>query len=840
MPLCLPYGVLFCLLDKLSYIYVRFQRSYLFAPEPSEHAWHDDIFTQYAKNESLRQQRMQLIEPAQWIEAQTDSSGHAVLATQSSIDDVVEYMPGFDPKVLNPPSVPLSDDTGRYQSALLAREATRYPLSIRQATPSSASTELLKLMKNVGDTGKDKSHPPMLLALWDGIGAVHELNGFRNDAASMLSIYVNERAAQIDALQSIDEAEVIVRNGAVTSKSRMRSALQAGWEALKANPYAGDGVVTITPLQSPEEQAAADHRIEAAGDISPAEARRIGDEAWPSYYKKLNATKLGNFRSSFEQLQKDIEQLQAKRAADVDAWLKAPVLLATLHDYSENDIGDGLAFDGVVAEAITGLPSEANGEKIVEKLVNQTDPTQPTSLVWRAYAYNQREPKAEIKELLAQATTYQPTVREQLFEIAESIGKKLEKLKAFPELCEKIGEVDDHTNPVSATEAALKKYHTDRLVVTTGNALFKWTGIGQIGGGTGEYLIRAVLMMRVGISKDDTVKIVKEAVKAEPALRDAFERGYLALRQAGVPARDAFARAMRDLAADERGKVMRAHWDAVKLTHEGEEAAAGIRIAGVLAIIEVFCFGAALLKPDKSSEEYALLVASGLSATSACLTASTKAMTAMAEHAAQTLANLKAITGYLGGVSALIGAVVDAGKVSDNFKNRKYSLGVVYVFKVALGLGTVSANLLTALSSSAPLIARVGGGKVAWLGKVGAGIEGATARSEALAAGKAVDVAVTRAMNAAAEEAGIVIGERAGLLFLGRIVLFLSGWEIAIVITVIQLLVAWWEDDDLQSWLEKCAFGKSPNSPPWSAGKQHEGFEKALKAVGLQAEGAKE
>ncbi len=255
----------------------------------SEHAWHDDIFTQYAKNESLRQQRMQLIEPAQWIEAQTDSSGHAVLATQSSIDDVVEYMPGFDPKVLNPPSVPLSDDTGRYQSALLAREATRYPLSIRQATPSSASTELLKLMKNVGDTGKDKSHPPMLLALWDGIGAVHELNGFRNDAASMLSIYVNERAAQIDALQSIDEAEVIVRNGAVASKSRMRSALQAGWEALKANPYAGDGVVPITPLQSPEEQAAADHRIEAAGDISPAEARRIGDEAW-QLSLKLRAT----------------------------------------------------------------------------------------------------------------------------------------------------------------------------------------------------------------------------------------------------------------------------------------------------------------------------------------------------------------------------------------------------------------------------------------------------------------------------------------------------------------------------------------------------------------------
>jgi hypothetical protein len=184
--------------------------------------------------------------------------------------------------------------------------------------------------------------------------------------------------------------------------------------------------------------------------------------------------------------------------------------------------------------------------------------------------------------------------------------------------------------------------------------------------------------------------------------------------------------------------------------------------------------------------------------------------------------------------------VVDAEKMADNVKDRKYVNVVLYAIKALLGFATTTANILTAMSSSAPLIARVAGGRVAWLGKVGAGIEGAAARVEALAAGKAVDVAVTTAMNAAAEEAGVVISERAALLLLGRAVLYLSGWEVAIVITVIQLLIAYWEDDDLQSWVAKCAFGKSPNSPPWSAGKQHEGFEKALKAVGLQAEGAKE
>src|SRR5947209_14288275 len=35
---------------------------------------------------------------------------------------------------------------------------------------------------------------------------------------------------------------VAVRNGAVSSKSRWRSSLQAAWESLKNNPYAGDGV----------------------------------------------------------------------------------------------------------------------------------------------------------------------------------------------------------------------------------------------------------------------------------------------------------------------------------------------------------------------------------------------------------------------------------------------------------------------------------------------------------------------------------------------------------------------------------------------------------------------
>ncbi|CAD9224025.1 hypothetical protein BCEN4_370150 [Burkholderia cenocepacia] len=61
-------------------------------------------------------------------------------------------------------------------------------------------------------------------------------------------------------------------------------------------------------------------------------------------------------------------------------------------------------------------------------------------------------------------------------------------------------------------------------------------------------------------------------------------------------------------------------------------------------------------------------------------------------------------------------------------------------------------------------------------------------------------------------------GEREDLMLLGRAVLFLSGWEVAVVTTAIQVLIWYFCDNDLQTWFEKCYFGRSQNSPLWPAG----------------------
>jgi hypothetical protein len=148
----------------------------------------------------------------------------------------------------------------------------------------------------------------------------------------------------------------------------------------------------------------------------------------------------------------------------------------------------------------------------------------------------------------------------------------------------------------------------------------------------------------------------------------------------------------------------------------------------------------------------------------------------------------------------------------------------LYGVKSLAGLGATGANLVVAVTSSGPLIQRLAGrkGYVVFLEKVATGISDATARQAAIAAGEVVVE---------------VVGERAAMLAFGRAVLFLAGWEVMIVVTLVQVLIWYFSDDDLQTWFENCAFGAAPkSSPPWTAQQQNDAFAKALEAVGLSTQ----
>jgi hypothetical protein len=108
-----------------------------------------------------------------------------------------------------------------------------------------------------------------------------------------------------------------------------------------------------------------------------------------------------------------------------------------------------------------------------------------------------------------------------------------------------------------------------------------------------------------------------------------------------------------------------------------------------------------------------------------------------------------------------------------------------------------------------------------FLEKVATGLSDAAARQAAIAAG---EVAVE------------LVGQRAAMLTFGRAVLFLAGWEVMIAVTLIQGLIWYFSDDDLQTWFEKCAFGTAPPKPVWTEKQQNDAFAKALEDVGLSTQ----
>jgi hypothetical protein len=409
---------------------------------------------------------MQFIKPSEWIASGKDGNGHALVATEHAIDDVIEYMPGFDPKLLALPEgkQPFSDEKGSYKDDWLKREVTRYPTFIRQASPTSASQVLVKLMKQIGvkdagSGGSDSHHPPMMLALWDGIGNVHELNGFRGDPVSWLDLYVaKERPMQVGALQDIDAAHAIVQSrtdqdltnqetvmhqATALGRPEAQSALAAqrarelanatptrvaqinayyddmSWMAANDTPVlfqsrlisfgqstsAGTASSSIPYTGTYRDRIMNDARayVQAEPAIRERKLAQMRSYNWSKYEVRLKRRDVENFRKAYKALQSAVFELQEARSSDVGKWLHAKLFLDTLEDYQSTELHDAVAFEIVITDGLAGIGSTPKGKAILDALVTQWDPLQPGSLIWRVFAMNQKDARQELGQLLKTA-----------------------------------------------------------------------------------------------------------------------------------------------------------------------------------------------------------------------------------------------------------------------------------------------------------------------------------------------------------------------------------------------------------------------------------------------------
>lgn len=819
----------------------------------SEYPWSKGAFDRYTTDAKVRSERMQVIMPATWIGTgngmfgmKKGEHGHATVATQAAIDLIVEYQPGLKSSLLAPPAQPIATDgLGRAtDNTIWEQEATRYPLHIRQTSPSgSASEKLVKLMTEIGKTESGKPHQPMLLALWDGIGISHELAGFHNDPAGVLMRFASEQRLRVDAVQSIEAAEAAVRSGAALAESTWRAGLMSG---TLAGP---DGMA----LMLPSTQAA----IEQAGQLTPAEKQAAGDKAWRKYVSNLKGGKWPNdFSSWFDSTTAYCEALQKKRVPDCDAWLSADTFRHALNDYHPDDAGDGLAFHGVMDGALTGLSATDSGLAIVERLVRHTDPTDDHSYFWRAFSYNQTDVRQDIKAFLARVNTLksESTVDQAVswYEARQAaIATDLGYLKSLVKFYEKIEEVFKHERAGSATERPLKTLQLDRFTIWAGRAFVNV--FGAISESVGGALIKGALMVRGGIALDDAKRIVVKLAAWEGSMTSLMKEKTSQLRaqNPGLSALQLRAKAYEAMANDERGALVRRLYADAKVTSNAtrDKASASVKLSGALLIIELMNYFLLWTKPNKTADDELAIASGTLSLVGAGLNVPSKWLGSFAKSAASsTLANLKVASSVLGGMSSFVSLWTDAHKGYSGAKSGNIKQVFFYAFKAMLDFGSGAVAVLTAVSSSAPMLiryAKLSPGKVRFLGKLSASMAGAQARLEGKAAGLAGEKLTEYVSRAAFKAVGTFGGETVAagiatevsaggwLLISGRVILVATGWEVALLLTVVTLVYNYFTPNELETWLSTCPFGSSPDGA-LTLEKQQAAFQEALAATGLQ------
>ncbi|AFQ48535.1 hypothetical protein [Burkholderia cepacia] len=110
-----------------------------------------------------------------------------------------------------------------------------------------------------------------------------------------------------------------------------------------------------------------------------------------------------------------------------------------------------------------------------------------------------------------------------------------------------------------------------------------------------------------------TVKLIKASMAAEPAMRLALLMGYRALRQQCVPPPQAYVRSLQAVGLDKRVKSLTDMWEEFSKSQKGASTQLNARLVSTLVVIEMLNFGCLLAKVDKSNDDCALLVASGVS-----------------------------------------------------------------------------------------------------------------------------------------------------------------------------------------------------------------------------------
>ncbi|WP_254057333.1 T6SS effector BTH_I2691 family protein [Stenotrophomonas sp. ZAC14A_NAIMI4_1] len=757
----------------------------------SQHPWTPATLDRYGSDPVLRAERMQSIEPARWIRSARAEGDQAPLKDAAGLASIMEYRL-LDSPSGDPPDLPhisalpaASTLDGALNVARLRKHGTRYPWSRRDYPrnsgigPLEQRFKLLQQHSSNGRIGSDRhEYPPMLLGLWDAVGAVHELSGYCNDLAACIGQFKRERELEVSAVDQIEQiSKLLELNGAVMAGNYAAQTVREEERQLRlGNPSipSWDPRVKISEEEKRK-------REQAYKDMFLPLYLQDAQEAWKNkYWPLIDEPRFTAFKKNMDAMAQMVLDRLGPEMAVLVAWLRHDLFLATLEDFDGQSPAQGVWFEEVITDAIAALGMHEIGRAFLTESANDTKVTGRGSLLWRAIAKNQEEARKELEQTLSAAQVGSDTILEVGGASWAAFVAGTAHLKSFLTLYRKLEVAQKEAAPSTASARILRDSGVDRFVTTAGAYLLNRFPMKGIQDTVGNAMVRVVLLTRALMERDEAISLVAEELSSGQQGKRYFLERIQFYRKKGSALPMQFA--LRDLELHHGALAMRKRWQAA-----AESSRNVVGLNSLTGVLEMVNFIHLATKVDKDTRDYATLLASGMSLVAVYTSVHETVAKEFFGAGSVSAIRMKAAGSVLAGAGSFIGAAYSFADATVALERKSYATYVLLNIRGATGGAVGSAQFLTALAYSAPVIERTFGRN-----SLSLGLRGLSAGLEAAAAVDGAEVVASQAMK------------RVGVW-----VLRLSGWQVGLALLAAEVLIWALSPNDLEKWARSSAFGRS-------------------------------
>ncbi|UNE64749.1 hypothetical protein MML47_14100 [Xanthomonas oryzae] len=742
---------------------------------------------------------MQAITPKQWIGAPQAKGDTVPLSSADALKAVLEYR-GFAGEISEPAQLPhdrkpaaISTSSGGYKADVLHANSTRYPWALRTHSMSGASAEqalqqryarMCAASHNGKQGDQRQTYMPMLLGLWDAVGVVHELNGYRHDVVAAMARYKDERALEFNAMEHIEQIDTLLQRNAAVLSDQYAQASRARMEEIEQE-HSGGNALTQSGMDALRAHGIASSNAGTWDGLSKALLpvyQRQARESWETTYRpRIDAAAYTAFKANAQRFGQAAMELLAQRTQVLGVWLSNPLFLATLEDYDGTSPSCGVRFEEVITHAIEGLGMDPDGRRLLQDLAGNLDVTSRSCLLWRVVAQNQDEAREELKQTLSEADQQKNMVLSAAGAGWSVFVTTSKTLKKFLSVYKGFETAQKQAAPLTATDRILRETGVDRFVTTAGAFLLNRFPLNGVQDKVGNALVRFVLMTRALLDEAEVSELISQEASTGVAVRSYFMERVEHYRSQPLTSGTPMLYALRDVERHKGTDLMRERW-----AHAAESSRNAVRLGALTGVLELVNFINLLSKSDKQARDYGSLVASGAALVSVYSSMAEKVSKEFFGDASRSMSRMKAIGGWLGGFGTYIGVFYDAGDIFSSLEKKENSLAFLYLTKSFAGTLVGGAQFLTALAYSSPVIEKAIGrrGVVMWLDSLKAGLQAAAAKQ------------------------GEAMLAKASMKRVGTWLLRLGGWEVTVALLAIDVLIYMIQPDALEKWCESNRFGK--------------------------------